>query len=269
MNKLFQFFAGSKDKAVGDLQPVNSDYDLMLAIAKTKKFLSSNGDSLSDICLAVECAESKSALEAALIPFNRIMRIFRIAVPDPKPKNLIVDALANLNCSKRLINYLQSAINVHDGLLSYKTAVVKKLKIDLARMKDLRRSDNAFDESLLTSHLTERIPTHKDSGCTIETKYKQNAVLLTRSPSQKRTISLDLARKNENKSKDDTMVRSGLHKHIYEDHPNPHKRVRRDYSDRRRRTKAIAGKEDRDKKFHENKNDNYKSRQKCKKKHFN
>ena len=69
MNKVFRFFtgskdeaAGSKDEAVGNSKASNSDYDLMLAVAKTKKFLSSNGENLYDICLAVECAETKSAL---------------------------------------------------------------------------------------------------------------------------------------------------------------------------------------------------------------
>lgn len=267
MNKVFQFFAGLKDEAAGNVKPANPNYDLLLAIEKTKRFVSSNGNSLSDICLAVECAESMSTLEAALLPFNRVMRIFRTALPEQEQKNLIVDALTNLNCSRRLINYLESAINIHDGLLGYKTAVVKKLNIDLTRIEDLRRTDNAFDESLLISHLTKRYETRMESGRTVETKDNQDAVVLTKSPSQKRNISLVLESKNEDQSKDVTPERSGLHRQVYQDHPYTNKRARRGYSDQRRRSRDIASEEDRDNTCHHYKNGNCRRGQKCRKIH--
>ena len=267
MNKVFQFFAGLKDEPVGKVQPANPNYDLLLAIEKAKRFMSSNDNSLADICLAVECAESKSELEAALLPFNRVMRIFRTALPEQEQKILIVDALTNLNCSKRLINYLQSAINIHDGLLGYKTAVVKKLNIDLTRMEDLRRSDNAFDESLLTSHLTERYTTHVLFGKTIETKDSEDAVVVTKSPSQKRSISQVLGSKNQDQSKNATLERSSLHSQAYEDHPYTNKRARRGNSDLRRRSRDIDDEEDRDSACHQYKNGNCRRGKRCRKIH--
>ena len=273
MNKVFRFFtgskdeaAGSKDEAVGNSKASNSDYDLMLAVAKTKKFLSSNGENLYDICLAVECAETKSALEAALLPFNRITRILRTAVSDPEQKNIVVDALNSLNCSKRLINYLQSAANIHDGILSYKTTVVKKLNVNIGRMEDLRRSDNAFDQILLTSHLSERTLKLTDSGRTMERKDNQNEVVVTRSPVNERTISLVMGSVNENQHEDNTKGRSGSHIKVYEDHRHTNKRAR-GYSDLRRRTRDSASDQDGDNLCWQHNNGNCRRGRKCRKRH--
>ena len=263
MNKVFNFFASSKDEAVGKPQSSTSNYDLMLAIEKTRNFLCSNGVSLYDICLAVECAESRSTLEAALVPFNRILRIFRTAVPDPEEKSIVLDALTKLNCTKRLIKCIRSAANIHDGILCYKTTVVKKLNVYIGRMEDLRRSDNAFDQILLTSHLPERALTLTGLDRTMEGKDNQNKAALTTSPVQKRAISLILGGVNESHHEDSTRGHSASFTDVHENHRSTRKRERSRYSDHSGRTKDM----DRDHRCQQYISGNCRRGQKCRRIH--
>ena len=65
------------------------DGEILLAIQKVEKLLNKKGETFYDVCFAVECAESKDDLLAAFKPFNRIMRIFRIAIQDQEENKVL------------------------------------------------------------------------------------------------------------------------------------------------------------------------------------
>ena len=128
----------------------NTDPDILLAVEKTNKRLRILGETFYDICLAVECSETKTELYEALIPFDEIMRIFRVAVPQQDHHKVIVNALIKLKCTARLAFHMESSSSIHDAIIAYKTSVANKLEETSKRMQQLRRSDTAFNSTLLS-----------------------------------------------------------------------------------------------------------------------
>ena len=127
-----------------------SEYDVLLAIAKTKKLLRTKDTNFYDICLAVECSESKDELHEALIPFDRIMRVFRIAVSDHAQHRRILNALKTFGCTEMLSSHMESTMSLHEAIIGYKTTVANKLATTSQQLEQLRRFDNAFNDSLIT-----------------------------------------------------------------------------------------------------------------------
>ena len=159
-----------------------SEYDVLLAIAK-KKMLRTNGTNFYDICLAVECSESKDELHEALIPFDRIMRVFRIAASDQAQHRRILNALKTFGCTERLSYHMESTTSLHEAIIGYKTTVVHKLATTSQQLEHLRRCDTALNDSLITCNTVNTL----DAG-----------QFLVRSPARKRGLSLvrDAVREN-------------------------------------------------------------------------
>ena len=160
-----------------------SEYDVLLAIAKTKKMLRTKGTNFYDICLAVECSESKDELHEALIPFDRIMRVFRIAASDQAQHRRILNALKTFGCTERLSYHMESTTSLHEAIIGYKTTVVHKLATTSQQLEHLRRCDTALNDSLITCNTVNTL----DAG-----------QFLVRSPARKRGLSLvrDAVREN-------------------------------------------------------------------------
>ena len=152
-----------------------SEYDVLLAIAKTKKLLRTKDTNFYDICLAVECSESKDELHEALIPFDRIMRVFRIAVSDHAQHRRILNALKTFGCTEMLSSHMESTMSLHEAIIGYKTTVANKLATTSQQLEQLRRFDNAFNDSLITCNTVNTL----DAG-----------QLLVRSPARKRGLFL-------------------------------------------------------------------------------
>jgi len=150
------------------------DSDILFAIKKVEKLLSLNDTTLSDICFAVESAETKDQLRLAFQPFNRVMRILRIAVPDIELYSVIISALKILKCSERFTFHMESTSSIHDAIIGYKSAVIKKMQDSSQRREQLRICDNAFDNSLLT--------------CNLDNTF-ENGPLVARSRGRKRKLS--------------------------------------------------------------------------------
>ena len=151
------------------------NYDIMLAAEKTKKFLRTKGLTFRDVCLAVECAESYDQLCEALIPFDHIMRIFKIAVPNDDHHSDIIEILKTFHCTEMLTFHLESKGSIVDGIFSYKTAVIKKLEGIYERLEQYRRCDTAFNQSLLSLKTAHRF---------------KDGQLRCKSPARKRVFSL-------------------------------------------------------------------------------
>ena len=131
----------------------------------------------------MECSESKDELHEALIPFDRIMRVFRIAASDQAQYRRILNALKTLGCTERLSSHMEATTSLHEAIFGYKTTVVNKLETTSQQLEQLRRCDTAFNKSLLTCN-------------TVNTLH--DAQLLVRSPARKRGLSLvrDVVREN-------------------------------------------------------------------------
>ena len=93
---------------------------MLLAIAKTKKMLRTKGTNFYDICLAVECSESKDELHEALSPFDRIMMVFRIAASDQAQHRRRLNALKTFGCTERLSYHMESTTVYTKRLLAIK-----------------------------------------------------------------------------------------------------------------------------------------------------
>ena len=153
--ELMWFFSRAL-KLVSSTSPQTSpktDSNILFAMKKIEKLLSKNGATFSDICFAIESSETKNELHAAFQPFNRIMRIIRIAVPDQEQNSGIVSAIKSLKCSERLSFHMESTSSIHDAIISYKSAVAMKMEASYQRRQQLRICDDAFDNSLLTCNL--------------------------------------------------------------------------------------------------------------------
>ena len=152
-----------------------SEYDVLLAIAKTTKLLKTKDTNFYEICLAVECSESTDELHEALIPFDRIMRVFRIAASDQEQHMRLVNALKTLGCTERFSSHMESSTSIHEAIIGYKTAVVNKLATTSQQLELLRRCDAAFNDSLITCNPVNTLGAGQ---------------LLVRSPARKRGLSL-------------------------------------------------------------------------------
>ena len=150
------------------------DGEILLAIQKVEKLLNKKGETFSDVCFAVECAESKDDLLAAFKPFNRIMRIFRIAIQDQEENKVLISALKTLKCSERFTFHMESSSSIQDAIIGYKYSVAKKMEDSFQQRQQLRIFDDAFDKSLLSRNVVST----SDRG-----------QLLSRSPARKRSCS--------------------------------------------------------------------------------
>ena len=176
VSKVMSFFSSAFNWVFQSRQQTSRkpDGDILVAIKKVEKLLSRKGETFSDICIAVECAESKDELHAAFKPFNRIMRIFRIAIQDQEENSVLLCALKTLKCSERLTLHIESSSSIHDAIIGYKSAVAKKMEDGFQRRQQLRILDDTFDNSLLSRNVHSTF---------------EGGQLLCRSPSRKRSAS--------------------------------------------------------------------------------
>jgi len=148
--------------------------EILLAVKQVQKLLNKKGETFSDICFAVECAESKDELHAAFEPFNRIMRIFRIAIQDKEENKVLISALKTLKCSERFTLHMESSSSIQDAIIGYKSAVAKKMEDSFQQRQQLRIFDDAFDNSLLSRNVVST---------------SESGQLLSSSPARKRSCS--------------------------------------------------------------------------------
>ena len=146
---------------------------LEMAITEAKSIFSVTGESLADVCTAIENASSRVTLEEALKRFNRIIHVFLGLSRAGLEESAVLKAVGSLLPSGRFKELLTDLASLPEALTAYKTGVVKDLAANLRRKEDLFESYRLQDCALLDSLLPE--PTIKEA--------------LKEAPKQKRGIS--------------------------------------------------------------------------------
>ena len=146
---------------------------LETAITEIKSIFAITGESLADVCTAVENASSRATLEEALKQFNRVMHVFLGLSRAGVEESAVLNAVGSLLPSGRFKELLTDLASLPEALTAYKTSVAKDLAASLIREEDLFESYRLQDCALLDSLLAE--PTIKEA--------------LEKLPKQKRGIS--------------------------------------------------------------------------------
>ena len=131
--------------------------EMQLATQKVRTFLSRNNSSLTDVCLLIECAETRNELEVPFDHLDRVMRILTLAAPFADHKGIIIEALEELKFSDKLRLHLTTAATTHEAVMAYKTCVVQELALNKRKMEILFRRDNSFNEDLLATYFPKAI----------------------------------------------------------------------------------------------------------------
>ena len=128
---------------------------LDMAISEVKGIFSATGESLADVCTAVENASSRVTLEEALKRFNRILHVFLGLSRAGLEESAVLNAVGSLLPSGRFKDLLTDLASLPEALTAYKTGVVKDLAANLRRKADLFESYHLQDCALLDSLLPE------------------------------------------------------------------------------------------------------------------
>ena len=134
---------------------------LEMAISEVKCIFSATGESLADVCTAVENASSRVTLEEALKRFNRVLHVFLGLSRAGLEESAVLNAVGSLLPSGRFKDLLTDLASLPEALSAYKTGVVKDLAASLRRKEDLFESYRLQDCALLDSLLPE--PTFKEA----------------------------------------------------------------------------------------------------------
>ena len=124
---------------------------LELAVQEAQNMSVAMGESLSDLCAAVEKATSKEALVKALGPFNRFLHIFVGLAAEELDDRSILDAVGTLPSSTRFQELLRSQETLMEAMRAYKTLVARDLAKICRRKEDFLRESQAQDRELLDS----------------------------------------------------------------------------------------------------------------------
>ena len=137
---------------------------LKLAAKEVKKMLSATGSSILDLCMNMEKATSKDGIKVAFTEFNRVIRIFIEAAPEPEHDRLVRSSLCLAQPSPLLNSFLQQASSVPEALTQYKESVATKLAEVIRANRVLRSLDDVNDDEMLLRLLPEPTSPVSDPG---------------------------------------------------------------------------------------------------------
>ena len=184
----------------GDISRDKKVTEIEVAFQKVKKLYNAN-DTLSDICLSIECAENRDELKAAFDHLNRIVRILLVAAPAIEHNWKVVEVLRELKCSDKLLFHLKSA-TVRQAVIQYKTEVTKELVGKIRQTEVLARLDDSFDEKLLSSFFHDTPSNISNKDLYAKKQDGEQHITVTSSPYRKK-ITSPLSKREPSKDTED------------------------------------------------------------------
>ena len=126
---------------------------LELAVQEANNMGIAMGESLFDICRAIETAVSRKELVKALGPFNSLMHIFLGITTENMDQRSILNAVGTLPSTARFQEFLRSQETLEEAIRAYKTIVAGDLAVTIRRREDFLRASQVQDCELLDSLL--------------------------------------------------------------------------------------------------------------------
>ena len=124
-----------------------------LAIWKIKRLLTCKGETLTDVFLDVENAESKDDLKVAFKKLNKLMSYMIRAAPGLESYIAVQTALKLLGTSEKFCEVMKTSVSLEDAIIKWKIEILQSLS-DLIMLSDFEASrvDN-MDEELINRYL--------------------------------------------------------------------------------------------------------------------
>lgn len=132
----------------GQLEPVH--IAIARATEEVSNLMKATGDSVNNICLQMEKANSAECLREALRRFSPIMRMFLEAAPGQADDPLLRKALGDVAFSTRFSAALSTAATVEEAVEAYKLGIVQELSASVRRQELQNRFVEEKDDELLS-----------------------------------------------------------------------------------------------------------------------
>ena len=126
---------------------------IMSAAENLRKTLEGNGTSLTNICIAIEEAKNKNDLKLAFDDFNDVMSMISLIAPLTEQRGIICQVLSELEFSKKISFYLNTATTPHEAIFAYKRAVVNEFAKRYRQIENFIHEQNSFEDALFQEYL--------------------------------------------------------------------------------------------------------------------
>lgn len=136
-----------REEAIDDGQ-----IEIDMALWKVSNILARNGETMRDICLEMETADSKVELIYTFKRFNKLMSFFHRAAPSRERYSLVLGALSVLGLSKEFELELKATVSLRDAIYNYKVKILHKLR-EIIRWREIElKEEDKLDEELFSRY---------------------------------------------------------------------------------------------------------------------